>query len=301
MEIVTYFLGIVWLLKISAIIQAIAWVRKNGARHREQIDQNIKITGTIMGTEANYEEAFFKVFEECGGKKIFPFGIRDYQLLKFIRKHPTGIRRVLAQFISKVLFDSANLVWATALWALLLTAAPWASQGNLVLSYEDHLRVLYILTLFPLATVFTLCIESVYAYARMKSYAWAFYMHRPSGDTFFDELRPFTFLVIRAIFSSATAAYVAELSSNGLGGTALVDAKIGDPLSCIELFVQCIYFAITTIATVGYGDIVPENGWGQMVAFLTMVVGFSLLTLVLASISVASSSSELNDKENSKK
>ena len=40
-----------------------------------------------------------------------------------------------------------------------------------------------------------------------------------------------------------------------------------------------IYWAIVTITTVGYGDITPQSPWGQAVASLTMLTGYSILAV----------------------
>jgi voltage-gated potassium channel len=50
-----------------------------------------------------------------------------------------------------------------------------------------------------------------------------------------------------------------------------------------------IWWAVQTVTTVGYGDVVPSNGWGRLVASVLMVIGFatlSLLTGIVASLLV---------------
>ncbi len=42
---------------------------------------------------------------------------------------------------------------------------------------------------------------------------------------------------------------------------------------------QSIYWAIVTITTVGYGDLVPQTGIGKAVASVTMLLGYSILAV----------------------
>jgi voltage-gated potassium channel len=42
---------------------------------------------------------------------------------------------------------------------------------------------------------------------------------------------------------------------------------------------QSIYWAIVTITTVGYGDLVPQTGLGKSIAAMTMLLGYSILAV----------------------
>ena len=51
-----------------------------------------------------------------------------------------------------------------------------------------------------------------------------------------------------------------------------------------------LWWAVSTVTTVGYGDVVPEDPWGRIVATGLMIVGFaslSLLTGIVASLLVS--------------
>lgn len=54
-----------------------------------------------------------------------------------------------------------------------------------------------------------------------------------------------------------------------------------------------IYWAIVTITTVGYGDMVPQTAIGKAIASLTMLLGYSILA-VPTGIITAELSSEMN-------
>ena len=56
---------------------------------------------------------------------------------------------------------------------------------------------------------------------------------------------------------------------------------------------QSIYWAIVTITTVGYGDLVPQTHLGKAVASLTMLLGYSILA-VPTGIITAELSNEMN-------
>ena len=45
-----------------------------------------------------------------------------------------------------------------------------------------------------------------------------------------------------------------------------------------------MWWAIQTVTTVGYGDIVPASAWGRTIASLVMLAGIGFLTVVTASI-----------------
>ena len=47
------------------------------------------------------------------------------------------------------------------------------------------------------------------------------------------------------------------------------------------------WWAVQTVTTVGYGDIVPQNTSGRVVASLVMLAGIGFLTVVTASVTAA--------------
>ena len=66
-------------------------------------------------------------------------------------------------------------------------------------------------------------------------------------------------------------------------GCALLARLIAE--SDFPTFGRALWWAIQTVTTVGYGDVVPTSTEGRIVAAVLMVVGFATLTLVTASIS----------------
>jgi voltage-gated potassium channel len=80
----------------------------------------------------------------------------------------------------------------------------------------------------------------------------------------------------------------AVLLSAGLlivvGALAELDAERDVPGASIVTFGDALWWAITTVTTVGYGDLYPVSGTGRVVAAALMVVGISVLGVVTASV-----------------
>lgn len=54
---------------------------------------------------------------------------------------------------------------------------------------------------------------------------------------------------------------------------------VEDPKDGFTSIPQCIYWAISTITTVGYGDIVPITAIGKVVANIVMLIGFAIIAV----------------------
>jgi voltage-gated potassium channel len=65
---------------------------------------------------------------------------------------------------------------------------------------------------------------------------------------------------------------------------AVLDAERSNPDANITDFGDAIWWAITTMTTVGYGDEFPISGLGRLVAFGLMVGGITLLGTVSATL-----------------
>ncbi|WP_205865715.1 potassium channel family protein, partial [Mycolicibacterium porcinum] len=86
-------------------------------------------------------------------------------------------------------------------------------------------------------------------------------------------LRRITTLTASIIF---TMVYVASL--------AVLQAERGQPDAHITDFGQAVWWAITTITTVGYGDMYPVTTTGRVIAALLMIGGISLVGSITATI-----------------
>ena len=61
---------------------------------------------------------------------------------------------------------------------------------------------------------------------------------------------------------------------------------IEDPGSGFTSIPQSIYWAIVTLTTVGYGDISPQTGLGQLLSALIMVIGYGILAVPTGIVTV---------------
>lgn len=65
---------------------------------------------------------------------------------------------------------------------------------------------------------------------------------------------------------------------------AILDAERGVQGANIDSFADAVWWAITTMTTVGYGDTYPVTGTGRLVAAALMLAGIALLGVVTASL-----------------
>ena len=65
---------------------------------------------------------------------------------------------------------------------------------------------------------------------------------------------------------------------------AMLQAERNAPGATIRTFGDALWWSITTVTTVGYGDVVPVTATGRMVAVALMIGGVSLLGVVTATL-----------------
>ena len=106
----------------------------------------------------------------------------------------------------------------------------------------------------------------------------------------------------RAVASRRVFAYLA-------GATAVIGIAAGIIVTIIDrqdfaTVGDGIWWAIVTLATVGYGDIVPRTGWGRVVGSVVIVVGvtfISFLTATVTSMFVSADQEELSADADAKR
>ena len=83
-------------------------------------------------------------------------------------------------------------------------------------------------------------------------------------------------VIIYTICGAATVVYAASL--------AVLEAERGQPGSGVHTFGDALWWAMTTVTTVGYGDIRIVTGEGRVIAVGLMLGGISLLGAVTATL-----------------
>ena len=83
-------------------------------------------------------------------------------------------------------------------------------------------------------------------------------------------------VIVYTAFSAVLLIYVASL--------AILDEERGKPGSKINNFGDALWWAITTVTTVGYGDKFPVTTVGKAIAVFLMVGGITLVGLVTATL-----------------
>jgi voltage-gated potassium channel len=90
------------------------------------------------------------------------------------------------------------------------------------------------------------------------------------------------------------------LTTAGLGALAgfvvtLVDHKD------FPTFGTGVWWAIVTLGTVGYGDVVPHTAWGRFVGSIVIIVGVTFISFLIATVTsyfVAAEEAEADAEEN---
>ncbi|MEO7352674.1 MAG: potassium channel family protein [Marmoricola sp.] len=110
-------------------------------------------------------------------------------------------------------------------------------------------------------------------------------------------LRPLRLLRLlafaRVLNRSAAGSLVGQVSTYvvgtavmavGLGALAVLDVEQGARGANITTFGDALWWAATTVTTVGYGDLFPVTTQGRFIAVGLMVVGIALVGAITASV-----------------
>jgi voltage-gated potassium channel len=88
----------------------------------------------------------------------------------------------------------------------------------------------------------------------------------------------------KAVTRTTQAVGVAAVLLIWVCSVAVLAAERGQPGSSIENIGDAVWWAFVTIATVGYGDMVPVTAPGRGIGIVLMVVGLALVAIITASV-----------------
>ncbi|MDY6793496.1 MAG: potassium channel family protein, partial [Thermodesulfobacteriota bacterium] len=239
------------------------------------------------------QQRFYELFEKHNGA-FFPFGFKDYRLRRLIDRLDSGriwrkARSIPFKIFQSFLYRFERLTFVITIYCAIVTPICKMEIVQSYFGYYTHCVLLAIMAIMLVIMNILLSVEAVYSYGVLGSYATAFHMMSAEtekwagGSNFLLELRVLVGKVITTIVAGATAFYVSHVSYITLGGN-ISTFESEKPISAIVVYLQSMYFSLTTLLTVGYGDINPKPGLGQLVSFLVQLQSFALLGIVLTTI-----------------
>lgn len=273
MCLITFALLCIWLLKVTAIYKAIRWVSIKGSSYKQYIADN----------PPSNSDDYYSAFEKQKGT-FFPFGIKDFKLRMYVKKSSSYS---FLRFFQNFLFNFNYLTFITCLYLFISTNLNHLPFLNSFFEQKNYF--LYSLSIVMLVGNILLSVEAIYSCAVIGNYARHFHMLSHEKDFSIGEspllleLKVFFIRLTTTIISSSLTCYVSHIFFNLFTGKIAVYQPL-DPLNWFQILFQSIYFTATTLFTVGYGDISPNNEIGQLISLLIMLQGFLLVVVVFASI-----------------
>lgn len=156
---------------------------------------------------------------------------------------------LIMEFTSRLLNSDDKRRFFLENWTELIAAIPFdLIMLPFVLNYARFIRLLRVLKFIKVIALFSQFFETINFFLR---------------KTHLDEILGVTLLVVLA---STLGIYLFDPS--------------------ITSFFDSLWFVLSTITTVGYGDIMPQSGPGRMIGLITLIVGvliFSTITGAIAS------------------
>jgi voltage-gated potassium channel len=107
-------------------------------------------------------------------------------------------------------------------------------------------------------------------------------------------LRPLRALLVLRLISRRTQKHlrgqvltmvsVTVASFGAISALAVLEAERGQPDASISTFEDALWWVLTTVTTVGYGDRYPTTTTGRLIAAVLMLMGIALLSVVTATV-----------------
>lgn len=284
MDLITMILTATILLKLCAVSNSIRWIRHHGSDYVSTVEGN---NPTIRD-----DEHLNKILDALSGG-FFPFGVRDYRLKRYIASLRTAgkLKRIWANVVrtfQAALFQYRYLVLIGSAHLMAMSLVPGIRfPVSIAVPEAAHRYLLFTMVLSLFAMNILMEVEAASGYVTMTDYGRYYYLLRAKDSRYAQlpqlmiELRFFLEMTLAILATGAAAVFFVHSSFGGFCGQ-IIPYSAAHPADWIVLFSQCLYFVVTTMTTVGYGDIEPGDGFGQAVAGIIQIESFVLVIVVLS-------------------
>ena len=264
-------------LKVFAIANAFRWAKGHAQAYCQEFRMSPPANPTDVLALLRKHEATF-----------LPFGAKDLVLQPFWSAEGGGRAKRIARgsvyFWSRKLMENWNLTWVVAAFLVTAGAIPHAVghvESGILLALAGALVVMRV----------AMAVESIFWYLTENMYSNAYlsagkeYMANDSAlsdSRRREELHDLWFALRRTTLGGAISLVVlcatAQLAFPGTFTNIRTGTGIG---ATGTRLLESVYYVATTILTVGYGDIRPDDSLGQGLAVVMMATGLLLFGVLL--------------------
>jgi len=296
MDVFSYVLLIILFLKVTTVTKTIIWLKanKNGGRdYIAKIPNDLVINRKIKKEHVEY-------LNNCAAG-FFPFGFKDYRLqaeIKRLKSFPIFSLNYFLYWLELIFqslfyrFHRLTYICLTNIFIVVVF-----DKIHINCLFFDQIPLFYFV-LLPLSVMLfivnmLISIEAAFSYGVFKNYAVRFHQQSRAswGDSLLlTELKVIIGMGISTVLASGVIVFVCALYHNSFPNISLPHAPV--LLDFLRVFIASYYFAVTTLLTVGFGDIYPKGIIGEVVTLLIMLQSFALISIVIGAFYASQSAKE---------